>query len=224
MMRADLHPVTEAECVFVIGLRRSGTSFTRQCLNRAGCRLLYEPRDLWWAITQGHLPRFRACVSTRAPIAAFLAELGKHGSRYGAKFALEPGISAMYWQYIPPQFPNAKYVFVVRNVIDNYASYVREDQWEPQGIVSESVFRETHSELVLTYCDFLCANPGRCAIVDYDLMIESGSLPAEVGTLLGIENLDVREFVRNPRHMTGAPSAPLRGPAGSVSSGPRGGI
>lgn len=197
-MRAVIHTVTDLPCVFVIGLRRSGTSFTRQCLNRLGCDLLFEPRDLWWALTQGHLPRFRRCVSTTAPIAEFRSALLQHGPRYGAKFALEPGISAMYWRYLPDQFPGARFVFVRRNWQDNYTSYVRADRDEPQGVVSESVFREIHGMLADTYCV-----DGRSAVVDYDDMLCSGRLPESVGDLLGLGDLDVSGFIRTPANIAG---------------------
>lgn len=197
-MRADLYPLTDLPCIFVVGLRRSGTSFTRQCLNRMGCRLLFEPRDLWWAVTQGHLPRFRQCISRTAPVEGFISELEQHGPRYGAKFALEPGICAMYWRYIPDQFPHARFVFVRRNWRDNYASYVRADRDEPQGVVSEAVFREIHGMLADTY-----HVEGRSAVVDYDEMLCSGRLPESVGALLGLGDLDVSEFIRTPANIAG---------------------
>ena len=201
----DQYVISRERCLFVVGLRRSGTTITQKLLNDVGCSLLFEPRDLWWAITQGHLHRFRKCSAHTDPILRFHIDMTKNsGGLFGAKFGLEPGIQAMYWPWIHVRFPSAKFVFVVRNWRDNYDSYLQKDIGTIQGIVTPTTFHDIHRTFISSVEEYSEAfGPGRCAVVNYDVMVSNKELPGGVWRLIGKQEKDQSRMIHRPKNTLG---------------------
>lgn len=203
------NPRIHARAVFVLGLRRSGTSIVRQCLNaHSKVDLLFEPRDLWWSVTQGHLPRFRSCSSAQLPAKDFFNFIDSHRGdqddvQCGAKFAFEPGITAMYWRHIELRFRSPRFIFVTRNAEDTYASYCAMDHDSVQGVTNRSAFSSIREQLYESFCDFQDQFPARCAFVEYEKLVSDKKLPGKVWHMLGLEPVDVSGLIHAPRNTQG---------------------
>jgi len=198
----SVHPA-----VFLLGLRRSGTSIARECMNASpDIGLLFEPRDVWWSITQGHLKRFKDCDAACSPALFFdslMLQGHMHSELRGAKFAFEPGIGAMYWRHIELRFKGAKFVFVKRNAIDTYASYYANDSNSVQGVTTQSAFNSIHDQVYESFDDFAQQFPRRCAFIKYEDLVAEKKLPQKVWDLLGVEPVDVSGMIRIPRNTQG---------------------
>jgi len=196
--RTEEHPLMcRHKALFVIGLRRSGTSVIRQCLNlHPEIDLLFEPRDIWWSITQGHLQRFRRCSAEVEPKLRFSKFL-ESDKLCGAKFAFEPGISAMYWRHLEIRFHEPKFIFVMRNSEDTYSSYKKNDANSVQGIISREVFKEVQSQLYASFFDFKKTFPERSIVVSYEELVSGNKLPLEVWKMLGINGVKTSHIIRS---------------------------
>ncbi len=190
--------------VFLIGMRRSGTSIMRKLLNKAeGVNLLFEPHDVWWALTAGQLPRFVDSAVTQKALSQWRGHL-ESCPIPGAKFALNPGIEAMEWRPLPKLYPEARFVFVRRNQRDTFASYYAEDHAEPRGAVPDVIHNWFHHSIYLDFLDFCQQHPKRAVLVEYENLLNTPEEAlAPVWALLGVDAPDIGGIVGVPRHTEG---------------------
>lgn len=183
---------------FIIGMRRSGTSFLRDIVNKApGINLLFEPRDVWFASTVGHLARFSDNPAVLCAFDGFRDE-------DGAKFALDPGIDSCSWPWIDAAYCGARFIFIRRNQADTYASYFAMDELSDRGAVSADIHRYFWDLLYGQFRAFADHNADRCAWIEYeDLLGDPGATLAPVWRLLGAEPVDVRDMLRMPQNTAG---------------------
>lgn len=185
--------------LWLIGMRRSGTSFMRQVLCKApGVDLLFEPRDLWFAVTQGHLRRFKFNPSVTGAFDRF-----ESSGATGAKFALDPGIGAFYWKHLPLRYRGSRFVFIRRRQKPTYASYAKTDGGSVQGIVPADIHRWFWTELYGQFADFAAENPAAAVLIEYEDVLRDADTACEpLWRLLGSRPAPgvVRAMVKAPEH------------------------
>jgi hypothetical protein len=199
-----MNTATQNPPVFLIGMRRTGTSIMCRLMNKAeGIKLLFEPHDVWWAWTRGQLQRFQDSHVTRTALRQWRAHLSQHPIP-GAKFALNPGIEAMEWRCFPKLYPDARFVFVRRNQKDTFASYYLEDHAEPRGAVPDVIHNWFHHSFYLDAEDFCPQHPTRAVLVEYeDVLKDADAALVPVWKLLGVDAPDIAGMIERPRHTEG---------------------
>ena len=199
--------ISESPSLFVLGLRRSGTSIIRKCINTSpNVELEFEPRDAWWTITQGHLPRFRnhkMVVHLEDAMKSTLSLMESCNLIGGAKFAFEPGIVGMYWRHIELRFKDPKFVFVRRNAKDTYSSYTKMDNGSVHGTACQTSFDLARQQIYSSFEDFSRQYPERSAFVDYEKLIAGKQIPDSVWNMIGVQPVDVSSMIRMPRNKEG---------------------
>ena len=198
--------------VFVVGMRRSGTSMMNNIIRLLpGAVMMFEPRDLWWSVTQGHLERFKDCPAAVQPAFAFDIFMEGGGIR-GAKFALDPGVGAFYWRHLRDQsercgrFVDPAFVFIRRNFKDTYASYIQLDGGSVQGTVSEDIHHYFWDRLYLDFEAHIEMHPARAVLVEYENILEDPMAALRpVWDLLGAspDSTKLNDMIRRPEHTAG---------------------
>jgi len=134
---------------FIIGIRRSGTSLLRELIMKhpqvMGCE--FEPHDLWAAVDLNHFPRLikkhNVSKFVTSTINKFI-ENGQiahaRGKWYGAKFALNPGVKALEWIWLKKTFPDAKFIFITRDINSTWRSYENQDKNSIRGLISKEAY------------------------------------------------------------------------------------
>lgn len=137
---------------FIIGMRRSGTSILRSLLmNHPEINdIEFEPHPLWNAVDLSHFPRFELLPYVKETISEFKGK-GSGEKWHGAKFALNPGVKAMEWVWLPQVFPEAKFVFILRDRGDTYKSYYKEDCDKLRGYIPERIYNPFFDFIVNTF-------------------------------------------------------------------------
>ena len=156
---------------FIIGARRSGTSILRRIVSLAPEveKILFEPHPLWHAVMMQHFRRFQGPGHQK--VVDNFCPKGKK-TILGAKVALNPGIDAMDWVWLPRVFKGAKFIFIKRNQKDTYASYYHADKDSVRGVVTERVYSPMAAWIWGSFFDFWKHNQTRAMIVNYDKMID----------------------------------------------------
>lgn len=129
---------------FIIGIRASGTSILRSLVESCSGveKVEFEPHDLLFACSTLHLGRYKNCPYHKKVINRFLG----HKKLYGAKIALNTGIEAFNWRFLERVYKKQKpkFIFVRRNVLDNYCSLHNKDKDTVKGILPENLFSGMH--------------------------------------------------------------------------------
>ena len=161
---------------FIIGIRRSGTSIVRRLLAMPPEveKILFEPHDFWHSMMMQHFRRFQGQFH-QIVIDNFRPQ-GKK-TIVGAKFALNPGIDALDWRWIPDIYPGAKIIFIARNEADTFASYFKADKDSLRGIVTDRQYSPMFQWLTGSFFDFWQHNQDRSIILNYDNLIKD---PAKI--------------------------------------------
>jgi len=152
---------------FIIGLRRSGTSFLKRELDQVPeiGKIDFEPHALWYAVMLQKFNRFKDPFYSK--IIENFHKRALHRWQ-GAKFALNPGIDALDWKSFIRFFPECKVIFTIRNIKDTYASYYKCDKDIIRGAVPFSVYEPMYVELTRTFEQFTKENPNKACIWYYD--------------------------------------------------------
>ena len=131
--------------LFIIGIRRSGTSILRDLIAKhpdvAGIE--FEPHDLWAAVDLKHFSRLYTKPRNQIWINDTIGEFKRHGESgryYGAKFALNPGVKALEWVWLKKTFPEAKFIFIKRDPQSTWNSYVKQDKGSVRGLITKDAY------------------------------------------------------------------------------------
>lgn len=189
---------------FILGMRRSGTSILRKIIEHApgvaSCE--FEPRLLWWCITQGHLARFKRHPAVVKELQRFDSLPGLHG----CKFALDPGQMSFYWRHCYLRWPRSRFIFIRRNHEDTYASYAKLDGDSVQGIVPPDIHAWFHMAIYNDFARFAKEYPNRAVFLEYEsLLKDPGKTLAPAWALLGakLPAKEARIMLRRPAHTKG---------------------
>lgn len=195
----------KAKLFLIIGPRRSGTTILRSIIGASPdvATVLFEPHELWHSVMMMHFKRFRG-ERHRKRIANFRT-LGRDGKWAGAKFALNPGIDAMDWIWLPRLFNESKMIFIIRNAEDTFYSYLAQDKESVRGVIPQHVYKPIYDWLIAGFLDFDRTFPERSCLVSYDRMLDDPDKELEKAWILldikPVENL--KSYIRPPDHMAG---------------------
>jgi len=187
---------------FIIGIRRAGTSVMRQILSASEdiSGVLFEPHPLWHSIQMQHFKRFKS-PEHQAVLESF-KKIGSHGKYVGAKFALNPGIDALDFLWIPRMFPQAKIIFMTRNINDVYQSYLNADKNTKRGAIPQTIYDPMFRWLEGWLWHIYDTTPDRTCWIHYDKLVENPLGEMEkIYACLGIKEIpSVAQIIHKPKN------------------------
>ena len=185
---------------FIIGMRRSGTSILRDLILKHPevDSIKFEPYDLWHSIRVSHLGRYKNDPYVKKTIKDFSYAPGKYT---GAKFALNAGIEAMTWRRLGLVFPEAKFIFIVRNPEQTYNSWVGQDKNSVRGLCSKELYMGFRQHIVDSFFDFYADRDKSC-IIRYEELVKNPDKEMEnVYRLLDIVKMaGLSRFMKKPKN------------------------
>ena len=191
---------------FIIGLRRSGTSILRTIMLRHSdvSYIEFEPHDLWAAVELSHFDRIRKDNKTddwiRYEIDGF-SHAGSMEKHYGVKFALNPGVKALEWVWLARTFPEAKFIFILRNTQSTWNSYYDQDKNSIRGAIDKRAYDILSDSLKGNFRNYVANNPDKSCIVNYEKMLANPDQELwRVWELLNIKPLTgLKPLMKKPR-------------------------
>lgn len=183
-----------SKLLFVIGLRRSGTSILRAILNsHSKIQLLFEPHELLFTCQTIHIKRYNNNPYHLETINKFKKD---YGFWFGAKIAVNCGIEAMNWRWLEEKFDKSHYIFIKRNVDDNYASWAKLDtKIGVRGIVPKEMYVPWWNHINNSFIEFVNKNSNRSYMIDYEKLI---TIPnEEMNKAWKILNLNPVKYIEN---------------------------
>ena len=194
----------EGKVFFIVGIRRSGTSIIRKLISMSDEieGVLFEPHDLWHATMMLHFKRLRK-PEHKQKIRDF--QMKGNGKWIGAKFALNPGIDALDWVWLSRVYPDAKFIFVIRNEDDCFHSYLDKDKNSVRGAVPQHIYAPVYHWLIGSLADFARHKSDRACIVHYDRMLDDADKEfAKVWKLLDVKPVTGMQLkIQTPVHTEG---------------------
>jgi len=185
---------------FLIGMRRSGTSIARTLLLKHPKikECLFEPYELWHSIRVSHLGRYRNDPYVKKIIQDFRNTSGKYK---GAKFALNTCLEAMTWKRLHLVFPDAKFIFIDRNVEETWASWNKADKDSVRGLCSKTLYKGFRNQIVNSFYKFNEDN-ACSAIVKYDnILVDADKELEKVWECFGIDKINgLNKFIKTPEN------------------------
>ena len=190
--------------LFIVGLRRSGTSILRNLLIRHMMinDIEFEPHDLWAAIDLNHFKRMMDKPDNRQwvtnKIKAF-GDKGKRGKYHGAKFALNPGTKALEWVWLKKTFPKAKFIFIVRDLNNTWKSVYKQDRDSVRGIIDKKAYDIMATDLVI---DFMKSDS---PVVRYENLVANADKELlKVWNYLGLNEIaGLNQMMKKPENWSG---------------------
>ena len=183
---------------FIIGLRRSGTSILRNLILKHPevQEIKFEPYELWHAIRVSHLGRYKNDPYVKKIIEDFRYAPGKYK---GAKFALNAGIEAMTWRRLALVFPEAKFIFIVRDAEQTYKSWVEQDLNSIRGLCSKELYIGFRKQIINSF--YLLKNRENC-IINYKNLVENPDEEMKkVYQLLNIPKMtNLQKYMKKPKN------------------------
>lgn len=193
--------------VFIIGMRRSGTSITRELVRKHPnvVDILFEPHELLFSCQSIHISRYRNSQYHQEAIRKFREFEAPSDKWFGAKIAVNCGIEAMNWKWLEDKFDKPTYIFTHRDARPNYASWVNVDHDQPRGIVPMTMYFPWWGHINVSFAEFVRDNPDRAVVVKYEKLLENtdGEMN-KVWDLLGLERLkNLDRFIKQPKYNMG---------------------
>lgn len=185
--------------IFIIGLRRSGTSILRSLINTHSEveDLLFEPHELLFCASTLHLARYQKSEYHNAVLNSFR----NRSKYYGAKVAINVGVEAGKWNHIIRRFPEAKIIFTKRNAQDNYSSWLREDTKTVHHTFDFKTYHTLWEVCNKEFEAYHIKNPDKSCIINYEGLVQDadGEL-SKAWNVLGIDPLTgMQTFIKKPQ-------------------------
>lgn len=191
---------------FIIGLRRSGTSILRTVMSRHSdiTYIYFEPHDLWNAVDMKHFDRLmeRPVVETFVKDTLKVwSDFAKQPTWWGAKFALNPGVKALEWVWLAKTFPEAKFIFILRNTQSTWNSYYDQDKKSIRGAIDKRAYDILADSLKGNFRNYVADDPNKSCIVNYEKMLTNPDQELwRVWELLKIKPLTgLKPLMKKPR-------------------------
>jgi len=186
---------------FIIGMRRSGTSILRDLILKHPevQEIKFEPYELWHSIRVSHLGRYKNDPYVKKIIKEFSYAPGKYK---GAKFALNAGIEAMTWRRLALVFPEAKFIFIVRDAEQTYKSWVGQDKHSVRGLCSKNLYIGFRHHMVASFLHFEEKNLNISNIVSYEFLVKNPDKELkEVWKLLDLKSINgLQKYIKPPKN------------------------
>jgi len=186
---------------FIVGMRRSGTSILRDLILKHPQvdKILFEPYELWHSIRVSHLARYKNDPYVKKIIQDFRNSSVKYK---GAKFALNGGIEAMTWRRLALVFPEAKFIFIIRDAEQTYNSWVGQDKNSVRGLCSKDLYMGFRNHIVDSFINFQEQNKAKSCIVLYKDLVELTDFPMEqVWGTLGVKTIiGLQKHIKIPKN------------------------
>jgi len=176
--------------MFLIGIRRSGTSICRQLLIQHPCiqKLEFEPHDLIYVMSTMHLQRYKNSLYHINTIDRFKKNVDKY---YGAKIVINPALGFKRWIWLNKFFPNAKYIFIIRDKENTYKSYVKTDAKVIAGVSPKFIYDYWYDETIKSFQEFCYRKPEKSIIFTFEnLVLDADKTLAPVWNFLNIPKLE----------------------------------
>lgn len=186
---------------FVIGMRRSGTSILRTLLEKHPkiAKVDFEPHPLWNAVDLAHFKRFENYPGVQRTLEDF-RQRGEGDQWHGAKFALNPGVKALEWIWLPKTFPGARIIFILRNPEDTYQSYFKQDYQSVRGVLPKEIYIPSWHFVTGGFRLYAEKNPKTTCFVDYDALLMNPDEQMSIcWGMLNIQMIDgFDQYIRSP--------------------------
>ena len=109
----------------------------------------------------------------------------------GAKFALNPGTKALEWKWLCKTFPNAKFIFITRDVNKTWKSVFKQDRQSFRGIIHEQAYRIMVADLMHEFAVYQSKHVMDSCIVNADkLIVNADKEMMKVWGCLGISPIN----------------------------------
>lgn len=187
--------------LFIIGLRRSGTSILRKLVleHPQVLDIKFEPHELLFACRTSHISRYRDSDYHKKVINKY--KNANYSKYIGAKIVGNPGIEANNWRWLNRHFPNAKFIFIKRNPEDTYASWYKMDKESVRGVCNYEMYKDWYDLINNSFIDFVNKNKDRSCLLSYENLVENADKEMlKVWNTLKvskIENLNKRVYKPN---------------------------
>ena len=194
--------------IFIVGIRRSGTSVLREFvdMNKSVKGIEFESHDLWAAIDLKHFPRiFRKNRIVQKFINFTIESFRNNGinkNYYGAKFALNPGVKALEWRWLYKEFPEAKFIFIRRSTQATWFSYLKQDAKSFRGMIDVDSYVNLADELNDNFYRYCSHNPNKSMVVNYETLLKDPNrMMEDVFQLLGLKrDVDYSGLIKQPEN------------------------
>lgn len=186
---------------FILSMRRSGSSFTREVLLKHPeiGNIEFEPYLLWMAARLQEIGRYRKNEYLKKLLNDFNNPCNKWK---GIKWVGNPGIEFMYWKVLPKIFPEAKFIFIERDAIASYKSWIDQDINSTRGIVNYEMYKPWRDHIVNSFKEFCDENPKKAVILQYENILSNiDDEFKKVWKLLDIEPINnLSKFIKKPKY------------------------
>ncbi len=185
--------------VFLMGMRRSGTTILQQLMNRhSDIKLEFEPYEVFYSVATSEIPRYRKQALQQQVLHQYKNNPTKW---YGAKFAFNAGIEAMKWKLFNKEFENVRFVFIIRNPLDTYNSWVKVDKNSVRGICSYEMYLPWWKHITDSFRTELTTS----VIINYeDLVKDADKEMDKVWNLLEVSPIiGLNKFIHKPEQGKG---------------------
>jgi len=191
---------------FVLGMRRAGTSILRRIISKSPGvdKCLFEPHEIFYAASLAQIQRYKDHPFVVNTLRKFKSQANSSSGRIGAKFPLNPGTHGMQWKYLNSTFPTCQFVFIIRDIDDNYASYKQQDKKSVRGYIEDRyVYDYFYNRFNAEFMEFTKANPERGIMFSYDSLVENGgNILDPLWPFLGVQPPKPAAFndIHEPKH------------------------
>jgi len=158
--------------VFIIGMRRAGTSILRSLLMQHSKIefIEFEPHDLLFAVGTRHIKRYNSSKYHIDTINRFFKNNKKY---YGAKIVCNPYLSALGWRFLKRYFPQAKFIFIKRDWIDNYNSWYKQDINSVRGVIPKEMYKYFYDKINTSFENFYEKNMLNACMIIYENLVNN---------------------------------------------------
>ena len=155
--------------VFIIGLRRSGSSILRTLIEKHPevSELKFEPHELLFTASTQHINRYKDSKYHQKVLDEYRGNEDKY---FGAKLVVNPGLETFSWKFLPRMYPEAKFIFINRIPKTNYDSWIKQDKKSVRGIINRGTYNELWCNINYSFIDFTRINPDNACILSYEVL------------------------------------------------------
>jgi len=183
--------------VFIIGMRRSGTSILKNLVERhqeVG-EIKFEPHELLFSAQTIHIKRYSKSEYHKKALNQFCGKT----KWTGAKIALNAGIEAMNWKWLEEKYENPHYIFIKRKCYNTYQSWIK-NETSVRGICPYNLYSPWWEHINKSFNDFVDNNPQRSCMINYDNMLINPDIEFnKIRTLLNLSYIDISNKIRKPK-------------------------